>query len=205
MTTMQPVGSGSATLAIGARRDWVTNSKVDPHVEQQNELEDLKEFRVFYDRALPQVYSYLINRCGGVRAIAEDLTQETFEAAVTTIGNRNGTSVSVPWLIGVARHKLLDHYRRTGREDRKLARFRERTPKKEELLTWESEGSRDKALAALERLPGNQRAAMVLKYLDDLPVPEIAKAMHKSIHAVESLLARGRESFKRFYLEGEDG
>lgn len=184
----------------------MTNSKVDPHVEQQgNELEDLKEFRVFYDRALPQVYSYLINRCGGVRAIAEDLTQETFEAAVTTIGNRNGTTVSVPWLIGVARHKLLDHYRRTGREDRKVARFRERTPMKEELLTWESEGSREKALAALECLPGNQRAAMVLKYLDDLPVPEIAKAMRKSIHAVESLLARGRESFKRFYLEVEDG
>lgn len=203
---MQPVGSGSATLAIGARRDWVTNSKVDPQVEQQgNELEDLEEFRVFYDRALPQVYSYLINRCGGVRAIAEDLTQETFEAAVTTIGNRNGTIVSVAWLIGVARHKLLDHYRRTGREDRKLARFRERAPENEQLLTWEGEDSRDKALAALERLPANQRAAMVLRYLDDLPVPEIAKAMRKSIHAVESLLARGREGFKRVYLEGEDG
>ncbi len=205
MTTMQPVGSGSATMAIGARRDWVTNSKHDPHVGRDNTLEDLKEFRAFYDRALPQVYSYLINRCGGVRSIAEDLTQETFEAAVTTIANRNGTTVSVAWLIGVARHKLLDHYRRTGREDRKIARFRERTPKREELLTWEGEGSRDKALASLECLPANQRAAMVLRYLDDLSVPEIAKILHKSIHAVESLLARGRESFKRSYLEGEDG
>ncbi|MGH9194929.1 MAG: RNA polymerase sigma factor, partial [Acidimicrobiia bacterium] len=60
------------------------------------------------------------------------------------------------------------------------------------------------ALAALERLPGNQRSAMVLRYFDDLTVPEIAKAMHKSIHAVESLLARGRESFKRLYLESDD-
>lgn len=203
---MQPVGSGSATLAIGGRRDWVTNSnsKVDPHVEQQNELEDLKEFRVFYDRALPQVYSYLINRCGGLRATAEDLTQETFEAAVKTIANANGTTVSVAWLIGVARHKLLDHYRRTGREDRKLARFRERGSKREELLEWEGEGSRDKALAALDLLPASQRAAMVLRYLDDLSIPEIAKALHKSVHAVESLLARGRESFRHFYSEGED-
>ena len=184
----------------------MTNSKTEGHIGgHDTALEDVNEFRAFYERALPQVYSYLMNRCGGVRSIAEDLTQETFEAAVTTIGNRNGTTVSVPWLIGVARHKLLDHYRRTGREDRKIARFRERTPQKDELLIWETDGSRDKALAALERLPGNQRAAMVLKYLDDLPVPEIAKAMHKSIHAVESLLARGRESFKRFYVEGEDG
>jgi len=184
----------------------MTNSRLDPHVDQQDDaLGDLKEFRAFYDRALPQVYSYLINRCGGVRALAEDLTQETFEAAVKTIGNRNGTTVSVAWLIGVARHKMLDHYRRTGREDRKLSRFRDETPQLEELLTWEGEASRDKALAALERLPGSQRSAMVLKYFDDLSVPEIANAMHKSIHAIESLLARGRESFKRFYLESEDG
>jgi len=203
---MQPVGSGSGTLAIGARRGWMTNSRLDPHVDQQDDaLGDLKEFRAFYDRALPQVYSYLINRCGGVRALAEDLTQETFEAAVKTIGNRNGTTVSVAWLIGVARHKMLDHYRRKGREDRKLSRFRDETPQLEELLTWEGEASRDKALAALERLPGSQRSAMVLKYFDDLSVPEIANAMHKSIHAIESLLARGRESFKRFYLESEDG
>jgi RNA polymerase sigma-70 factor (ECF subfamily) len=203
---MQPIGSGSGALAIGARRDWVNNSRVDRHIDQRDDaLEDLEEFRAFYDRALPQVYSYLINRCGGARALAEDLTQETFEAAVKTIGNRNGTTVSVAWLIGVARHKMLDHYRRTGREDRKLSRFRDLTPQLGELLVWDGEASRDKALAALERLPGSQRSAMVLKYFDDLSVPEIAKAMHKSIHAIESLLARGRESFKRFYLEGEDG
>jgi DNA-directed RNA polymerase specialized sigma24 family protein len=46
---------------------------------------------------------------------------------------------------------------------------------------------------------------MVLRYFDDLSVPEIAKAMRKSIHAIESLLARGRDSFKRFYMESEDG
>lgn len=201
---MQPAGSGSGTLVIGAR-GWGTNLRVDPQVDYKDDtLEDPREFRAFYDRALPQVYSYLINRCGGVRALAEDLTQETFEAAIKTIGNGNGTAVSVAWLIGVARHKILDHYRRTGREDRKLSRFSDQTSEPDELLVWEGEASRDKALAALELLPSNQRSAMVLRYFDDLSVPDIAKAMRKSVHAVESLLARGREGFKRFYLEPED-
>ena len=38
-------------------------------------------FLDLYDRALPQVYGYLLSRCGQ-RAVAEDLTAETFLAAV---------------------------------------------------------------------------------------------------------------------------
>ncbi|MFD0852535.1 RNA polymerase sigma factor, partial [Actinomadura adrarensis] len=37
-----------------------------------------------YDQALPQVYGYLLSRCGR-RALAEDLTAETFLAAVEAV------------------------------------------------------------------------------------------------------------------------
>jgi RNA polymerase sigma-70 factor (ECF subfamily) len=40
-----------------------------------------EHFLDLYDRALPQVYGYLLARCGQ-RAVAEDLTAETFLAAV---------------------------------------------------------------------------------------------------------------------------
>ena len=45
-----------------------------------------------YERALPHVYGYLLRRCGSV-AVAEDLTAETFLAAVATIrnGRRRGS------------------------------------------------------------------------------------------------------------------
>ena len=56
-----------------------------------------------YDRALPQVYGYLLRRCGD-RTLAEDLTSETFLGAVGADG-----PFTVPWLIGIARHKLVDH------------------------------------------------------------------------------------------------
>jgi predicted enzyme related to lactoylglutathione lyase len=57
-----------------------------------------------YDWALPQVYGYLMSRCGE-RWVAEDLTSETFLAAARQAPEG---PVSLGWLIGVARHKLPD-------------------------------------------------------------------------------------------------
>jgi RNA polymerase sigma-70 factor (ECF subfamily) len=46
---------------------------------------------------------------------------------------------------------------------------------------------------------------LVLRYLDGLSVPEIAATVGRSVAAVESLVARGRVSFKRAYDEAGDG
>ena len=48
--------------------------------------------------------------------MAEDLTAETFMAAVASAGASRAPQVSVAWLIGIARHKLVDHWRRAERE-----------------------------------------------------------------------------------------
>src|SRR5689334_4749565 len=68
-----------------------------------------------YDDALPVVYGYFVRRCGA-RGTAEDLTSETFLAAMDAARKADPPPMTVPWLIGVARHKLADHYRR--RHDR---------------------------------------------------------------------------------------
>src|SRR4030095_8774564 len=73
-----------------------------------------------YRVALPRVYGYLLPRCGSA-ALAEDLTSETFLAAVDASRQGTVTEVSTAWLVGVARHKLVDHWRRLEREQRTLA------------------------------------------------------------------------------------
>ena len=72
-----------------------------------------------YDDALPHVYGYLLARCGDT-SLAEDLTAESFLAAVHAARKPGAAEPSVPWLIGVARHKLADHWRRAEREQRGL-------------------------------------------------------------------------------------
>src|SRR5487761_509516 len=72
-----------------------------------------------YDDALPHVYGYLLARCGDV-GLAEDLTAESFLAAVDAVRRPGASGPSIPWLIGVARHKLADHWRQVEREQRGL-------------------------------------------------------------------------------------
>lgn len=158
-------------------------------------------FRAFYEQALPVVYSYLFHRCGGP-AVAEDLTQDTFMAAVAEIGKGRLVESPLPWVLGIAKHKLLDHYRRKEREERKLSLAAEAGPVRED---WATEISRERALAALDGIPISHRAVLVLRYLDGMSVPEVAHAIGKSVRATESLLARGRESFKRAYMEAQRG
>jgi Zinc-binding dehydrogenase/Sigma-70 region 2 len=74
-----------------------------------------------YHRALPRVYGYLLPRCGDA-ALAEDLTAETFLAAVAAADRPDSPEVSVAWQVGVARHKLVDHWCELGREQRALTR-----------------------------------------------------------------------------------
>lgn len=160
---------------------------------------DRDRFRALYYESLPQVYGYLLHRVAGNQPLAEDLTQETYLAAVGQL--RHGqVSPSTPWLIGVARHKLVDHFRRLAREERKLALVAIETDE-----NWEwSDMTVDQVLASLHALPALQRVAVGLRYLDDLPVPEVARLLDRSVHAAESLLARGRDALRRHFLEHAD-
>lgn len=69
-------------------------------------------FRVFYDEALPVVYGYFFKRCGGHREVAADLTQETFLSAVKAVRSGATVEAPMPWIVTLARRRLVDFYRR---------------------------------------------------------------------------------------------
>ncbi len=154
-----------------------------------------------YRRALPRVYGYLVPRCGDT-TLAEDLTAETFLAAVAASDQPDSPEVTVAWLVGVARHKLVDHWRQAGREQRALAA----SDLTEEAIDdpWDAVIDASAAYAALTLLPGQQRAALTLRYLDDLPVAEVAAHLGRSLHATETLLVRARAALRRVYQEERD-
>ena len=156
---------------------------------------DRDAFRAFYDEALPRVYGYLLRRCGGTASVAEDLTQETFLAAVRELRRGRVVDAPVPWILGIARHKLLDHYRRSDRAPLPAA------VTEIESAAAEPDADDARTVAALNRVPSAQRAALVLRHLDGLSVPEVAATLERSVEAVESLLSRGRASFRRAYAE----
>ena len=161
-------------------------------------------FRAFYERALPRVYGYLLGRCGDA-ATAEELTQQAFTEAIRWRSRFDGRSDPLTWVIGIARHKLADHFRRLEREERRHQRLGVHALEAaSDSAVVSRVDERAQLLEALGRLPALQRAVLVLHYADGLPVREVARAVGKSESATESLLTRGRASMRRAYGEEDD-
>ncbi|MBW3642527.1 MAG: RNA polymerase sigma factor [Actinobacteria bacterium] len=154
-----------------------------------------------YEQALPRVYGYLLSRCGRV-PLAQDLTAQTFLAAVGAVRGDERVVLSVGWLIGVARHKLIDHWRAQEREERGL-RLTWGGDEPEHDDPWDAELDALRARATLARLSPRHRAALTLRYFDDLPVAEVATHLQRSVHATEGLLVRARAAFRRAYTDEE--
>jgi len=153
-----------------------------------------------YDDALPHVYGYLLAHCGDA-SVAEDLTAESFLAAVQAARKPGAAEPTAAWLIGVARHKLADHWRRTEREQRGLRLLDSDPPPADD--PWEAAIDRIRAREVLGRLGPHHRAALTLRYLDGLPVPEVASHLDRTVHATEALLVRARAAFRRIYEDQE--
>ena len=175
-------------------------------VPDVSRLHDPEQFRVFYADALPRVYGYFLHRCGAEIALAEDLTQETFLAAVAEL--RRGSTVITPqsWILGIARHKLLDHFRRQRRIGWAMVSWESTGDEHDEALIAPDvdDASRDQAIATLALVPLVQREALILHYLDGLSVAEVAALLQRTVSATESLLARGRVSFRQGFEEARD-
>ena len=149
-----------------------------------------------YDDALGQVFGYLLPRCGDT-VVAEELTSETFLAAVSAVQRGAVERMSVAWLVGVARHKLVDHWRRRAREERALTL----ASADEVTDPWDEHLDATRAHLVLAGLGAHHQTVLTLRYLDGLSVPEVADLMGRTVHATEALLVRARVAFRRAYGE----
>lgn len=156
-----------------------------------------------FDAALPRVYGYLLARCGS-RDTAEELTGDTFLAAADAACRPDPPPLDVPWLLGVARHKLADHWRRQWRERRNLQVVAtDPTLEREWDDPWDERLDALRTAATLASLAPQHRTALTLRYVDDLPVPQVAAVLERTVHATEALLVRARRAFRTAYTEGE--
>lgn len=181
---------------FGLRRSWPLSND-DRDVTAVPDRPDVT-LLALYDRALPQVYGYLMGRCGD-RAVAEDLTSETFLAVAA---GREDVPLTVGWLIGVARHKLVDHWRRQARQERLFRAVEGSAPEVHD--PWDVEFNRWLAHEILARLAPQHRAALTLRYMDGLSVPEAATILDRSVAATEALLVRARREFRHVYEGSSD-
>ncbi|MEM9041391.1 MAG: sigma-70 family RNA polymerase sigma factor [Actinomycetota bacterium] len=164
-----------------AARPTLTSLGLDPVAER---LETL--FRSESDA----VFAFVYARCGR-RDVAEDVTAEVFYEVARRHAEGRGDEIGAGWLIDVARKRLVDHWRRAERERRRRERLHHEPARSEVPI---GDAGIAAVVAALDALPERQRAAMVLRYVEDRTVAETADSLVISVEACESLLARGRRS-----------
>ncbi len=159
-----------------------------------------------YDHAVGEVYTYLRSRCGH-RVLAEDLTAEAFLAAVGQIERGRVDEVTVAWLIGIARHKLLDEWRRAARSPRSEplddADALQISVDGDEM--WDAVIDQHLVGDVMDALGPHHRSALVLRYFDGLAVPDVAAQLGRTVDATETLLVRARRRFRTVYEQQQGG
>lgn len=148
------------------------------------------------------------------KATAEDLVQDTFLAAMSSVGSFRGASSERTWMIGIMRHKILDHFRALGRE-RELwvdpppegdaeAEFDEQGRWAARIGSWQSpEQSLEQSefwqvfVDCAGRLPETLRGPFALRELDGIETDELAAIFRTTRSNIWVMLSRARQRLRR--------
>ncbi|MGB3411419.1 MAG: sigma-70 family RNA polymerase sigma factor [Microthrixaceae bacterium] len=148
-------------------------------------------------------YNYALRLGGGNRHLAEDLAQQACEEACRALAKSSIDSITVGWLVVTVRRRFADTLRRKYRDRRRFSQLVPHTRLVDE-PDWDAVGANE-ALMSLSRLPDDQRAALIFRYVDDLPLAEVAELLDRSPSATESLLARARRNLAALVTEVRNG
>jgi len=167
---------------------------------------DRKATAEFVARFADGIYAYVRSRLLPRHDLVDDLVQEVFLAAWENLQQYRGTSPLQAWLMGIARHKVEDHYRARLRapgaiddldgDSEVLASF----PDFESLL--EQEQVRKNTWRVMSGLPEQYRLALIWRYWEKASAREMAAKAGKTEKAIERLLARARAEFRERWNHG---
>lgn len=133
-------------------------------------------------------------------ADAQDLTQEVFIKALSRQDQLKDERKAAHWLSRIATNTALDFLRRRGRVsfcEMELAPERHAESPEEILLRSEHQ---DYLQKGLETLSPRERAALVLRDVEDLSPDEVARQLACSKATVRSHIANGRVKFRRYVV-----
>ncbi len=156
---------------------------------------DVNAFAELYRRHVARVYRYHMAHTGNLRD-AEDLTSQTFMAALEGIRSYRGNGSFAAWIMGIAVRKQKMYYRGSRPEVPLEAVLHIPNPG----LPTDQEAARrlemERIQRALKRIRPERAEALILRYFGGLDIQETARALGKSQGAVKVLIARGLKDLR---------
>ena len=184
--------------------DLSTPEPADRQLVEAILRKDRKATAEFVGRFTDPVHAYLRHRLAPRTDLVDDLVQEVFLAALKGLPSFAGRSSLKSWLLGIARHKVEDHYRAHLRRSETPAELEEDSdllpvemPRLDELI--DHAALKTKTRRVLAQLPEAYAYALVWRYWERRSVRDIAAETGRTEKAGERLLARARAQFKRLW------
>ena len=161
---------------------------------------DSAAFEKLYKEFYPKVYYFARQNVGSPDA-AEDITAETFCAAMECIGSLRSEESFVGWLYCIAYRKCAD-YIKTAELDRKQREQASQLAALSEPLMLPddyavNEQTKQQLQTMIDSLPPDMRSAMILYYYDNLSVAEVARVIGTNENNANQKLHRARQKIKK--------
>ncbi len=158
----------------------------------------------FVELCTDWIYGVVRRRLMPRAEFVEDVMQEILLAAWQALPNFRQESSLRSWVLGIAHHKLDDYYRRRILETNLSEEDDESeqsipTPAFEEQL--DSAAQQERIEQTLAELPEAYSLALLWRYRDEKSAREMAELTGKTEKAIERLLARARQSFRRRWID----
>jgi RNA polymerase sigma-70 factor (ECF subfamily) len=173
----------------------VTAEDIDEALLDRLAADDEAAFRLLVERHIDRAFGIAL-RLLGSRADAEDVVQDTMLKVWTHRGRwEHGRAKFSTWLYRVVTNRCIDLHRRP-RTVNVDAVPEPADLKPDAISTMQREEVTKLLETAMQRLPEQQRVAVILSYHENMSNGEIAEVMSTTVAAVESLLKRGRQQLR---------
>lgn len=148
---------------------------------------------------------YVVRMCMPCSPYRDDLLQECFLRVYRNINDYDSTLKFSTWIYRITHNVVIDHVRRrqtnplqgvefeeggSGEEFFEGARFRTDEPMERKEL-------RQRISKALQKIPADQRAALLLRFWEEKEYEEISDILKQNVNTVATWIRRGREAFKK--------
>jgi RNA polymerase sigma-70 factor (ECF subfamily) len=188
---------------VGEREATPTLVSDDELVERA--LRDRAAFGELYRRHLPRVYRYALARTSDAEQ-AQDVTAQTFLAALEGLASYRGTGTFVAWLLTIARHKAVDltRSRRQAAPLEQAEALASQEPSPERVVAARLE--LEQVRRVLHGLAPDRAEAFALRIFGELSAAEAAAVLGKSEAAVKMLVHRAVRDLRErlaFRIEAE--
>lgn len=189
----------------------IATASVDLATARQILRGDERAFRELFDRFFPRLYRFALARVDGDHDAASEAVQQTLCKGVARLDTYRGEAALYTWFCQICRHTLIDYQRKARREPltqpledeagiravlEAIAAPLEAQP---EVQAWHSD-IRRLVQATMDALPQRYGDVLEWKYVDGLPVADIAARLDIGPKAAESLLNRARGAFREAIL-----